>query len=75
MTPTSGRRTMGSDDQEAVQREEDARRREADAEAREAERHRDREVPPSAEDPDEESVIPADTDQERHGVVRPPEGR
>jgi hypothetical protein len=58
--------------------EDEARAREAAAEGRRAERERESEVPPSAEpgarDRDEGDVVPAEADEERTGVMRPPEG-
>ena len=60
------------------EQERQAREREAEAEGSEAQAQREDELPPEGEmggrRADEDSVVPMDTDEERRGVVRPPEG-
>jgi hypothetical protein len=64
--------------EEIREHEREARQREAAAEGVEAQRQRDSEVSesrePGARDPDEDSVVPMDADEQRQGVMRPPEG-
>ena len=71
---------MGSEEgfDEVREQERAAREREAEAEGSEAQAQREDELPQEGEmgsrRADEDSVVPMDTDEERRGVVRPPEG-
>jgi hypothetical protein len=56
--------------EEMREREDDARQARADAEAQRAAAERDAELG----DDDDGGVVPADTDEEREGVMRPPAG-
>jgi hypothetical protein len=61
---------MAGDEQQRPT-EDEARRGRTEAEADRAAAERDRETPERDED---DGVLPADADDERHGVIRPPGG-